>query len=107
MLAVSCSKNARCEAVNVLSEANSMTAFTRSSNSTGSTITFRGTASNSPERMEMVAGGRSVISIRRFSAAHCPTRPSPIFSSRRCPSSASLAKAESSTSVSASSLSVW
>ena len=48
MLAVSCSRNARCEAVKVPSEASSITAFTRSSNSTGSTITFRGTASNKP-----------------------------------------------------------
>ena len=36
------------------SEASSITAFTRSSNSTGSTITFRGTASNKPERIGTV-----------------------------------------------------
>ena len=80
MLAVSCSRNARCEAVKALSEASSMTALTRSSNSTGSTMTLRGTASNSPERMGCVFGGKSVISMRRFSAAHWPTSPSPIFS---------------------------
>ena len=51
MLAVSCSRNARCEAVKALREASSITALTRSSNSTGSTITLRGTASNSPERI--------------------------------------------------------
>ena len=41
MLAVSCSRNARCEAVNALSEASSITALTRSSKSTGKTMTFR------------------------------------------------------------------
>ena len=72
MLAVSCSRNARCEAVKVLSEASSITAFTRSSKSTGSTITLRGTAWNKPERIGTVCSGRSVISMRRFSAAHWP-----------------------------------
>ena len=70
MLDVSCSRNARCDAVKALSEASSITAFTRSSNRIGSTITFRGTASNSPERIGVALDGKSVISMRRFSAAH-------------------------------------
>ena len=47
-----------------------MTAFTRSSNSTGKTMTFRGTDWNNPERIGTVLSGRSEISMRRFSAAH-------------------------------------
>ena len=107
MLAVSCSRNARCEAVKAPKEANSITALTRSSKSTGSTITFLGTASNKPDRIEMLLGGKSFISIRLFSAAHCPIRPSPIFSCRRCPSSPSPANAERSTMVAEFSLSIW
>ena len=104
--AVSCSRKARCDAVNSFSVASSITAFTRSSNNTGSTITLRGTASNSPERTARVFGGRSSISMRRFSRAHCPINPSPIATRSSCPS-ALLAYAESSIIVVLSSESVW
>ena len=77
MLAVSCSRNARWDMVNALKEASSMTALTRSSNKIGRTIMFRGTAWNKPERIGTALAGKSLISMRRFSAAHWPTRPSP------------------------------
>ena len=83
--AVSWSRKARCEAVYPLSDASSMTAFTWPSKSTGRTITFRGSAVNSPEPTRVVSGGRSVISMRRFSTAHCPTSPSPKWNSVGCP----------------------
>ena len=107
MLEVSCSRNARWEAVKKLSDASSMTALTRSSKSTGKTMTLRGFASKRPERIGTVPSGRSLISMRRFSRAHCPTRPSPGFTRRRCPSGPSEAKPESSTMPSDSSVSIW
>ena len=54
MLAVNCSRNANWEAVKAPNDASSITAFTRSSNRTGNTITFLGTAWNKPERTAMV-----------------------------------------------------
>ena len=56
-------------AVNTFRLASSMTALTRSSNRTGSTITLRGMASNSPERIGTVLPGSSVISMRRLSSS--------------------------------------
>ena len=60
MLPVSCSRNARCEAVNSLSEASSMTALTCPSYSTGSTMTLRGRALSRPPRTWIESGGMSV-----------------------------------------------
>ena len=52
----SCSRNARCDGVNSVSEASSITALTWSSNSTGSTITLRGTALIRPDSICTVPG---------------------------------------------------
>ena len=51
MLSDSCSRNCRCDAVNVDSDASSMTALIWFSNSTGSTMMLRGIAPIRPERM--------------------------------------------------------
>jgi hypothetical protein len=77
MLVVSCSRNDRCDAVNVPSEASSITAFTSPSNRTGRMITLRGGACTRPEPTGTVADGRSFSTMRRFSAAHWPSSPSP------------------------------
>jgi len=51
MLAVSCSRNARCEVVKLLSDASFDYGFDTIFESTGRTITLRGVASNNPERI--------------------------------------------------------
>ena len=84
ILEVSCSRNAVCNGVKSRSEASSITAFTLSSKSTGSTMTLRGTASNSPELIGVADAGRFVIRLRVRSTAHCPTRPSPSASVSLC-----------------------
>jgi hypothetical protein len=56
----SCSRNARCEGVNSVSEASSITALIWSSNSTGSTTTLRGTALIRPDSICTGAGGHVV-----------------------------------------------
>ena len=83
-----------------------MTAFTRSSNRTGNTITLRGIAWKSPERTGTVFEGSSVISMRRLSSAHWPTKPSPIRIAPGCPSSA-FANDDSRLKVPVSSSSIW
>ena len=78
MLPVSCSRNARCEAVNSPSEASSMTALTWPSNSTGSTMMLRGRATARPEcTLDQVSAGCPSARMRWRSFAHWPTSPSP------------------------------
>ena len=62
MLAVSCSRNVICSSVKALTEASSITALTWPSNSTGSTMMFRGGTLNSPEPIGTTLGGMSVMS---------------------------------------------
>ena len=81
-MAVSCSRKVICRVVNAVTEASSITALIWSSNRTGSTMMFCGTALNSAEPIGTACGGISVIRMRRLSAAHWPIRPSPI--SMRC-----------------------
>src|SRR5215211_7322016 len=77
MPVVSCSRKVICNAVNGLMEASSMTALTWLSNKIGSTTMFLGGTLNKTDEIGMAVAGTSLISRRRLSAAHCPTRHSP------------------------------
>ncbi len=74
---VSCSRKARCGAVNSYNEASSMTALTSPSYSTGSTMTLRGWVSTSPLPSRMDSGGTRASNRRWRCTAHSPTKPSP------------------------------
>ena len=104
---VSCSRNAICRVVNSVTDASSITALTSFSNSTGRTTMFCGTTLNSAEPIGTAWAGMVVISMRRLSIAHCPTRPSPKPSRGGWPCAPSSANAESSRRLGCSSVSTW
>ena len=65
-----------------LNRRSSMTALTSLSNRIGSTTTLRGTTLKSAEPIGTACGGISLMSSRRLSSAHWPTKPSPILKPR-------------------------
>ena len=70
MLAVSCSRKARCVAENSFSEARPSTALIWPSKITGKTTMLRGSAVKKTRPTGTVSGGTSVISMRFRSRAH-------------------------------------
>ncbi len=70
MLAVSCSRNARCVAENSPSEARPMTALICPSKMTGSTTRLRGSAWKNTDPTGTVSFGTSDTRMRRMSLAH-------------------------------------
>ena len=78
MLCVSRSRNASEPALKFCSDASSMTALVSPSNRTGSTTTLTRCARPRLDSILTKSAGTSVSRMRFFSAAHWPTRPSPI-----------------------------